>query len=754
MSAIDQFRLALATRQLIPPTEIIADGKIHRCNVEGKNGRSDGAYLLHLDGLPAGGFVNHKDGRGWENWHADLGRTLSVTENEVLRVKIATQQIQRDELYAKECADVKGRAKEIWESSSDVIGDHKYLERKKVQSHGVRVYQGRSPIDGTNCHGALVVPLNDSAGDVCQLQLIFPDGKKRFLRGPKPSGLFYVIGAPGDILCIAEGFATAASIHDATGHGVAVAFDCGGLRPVAEAIRLALPEIKIVICADDDYQTAGNPGRTKATAAAMTTNAFVAIPNFGADRPDGCTDFNDFALLRGAVAVRACVEAAQKPEAPLPQPTSPAPTPVTEPTVGLVCANSIKPEPVDWLWPGWPAKGKLHILAGEPGPGKTTVALSVAAAISSGGMLADRSHAKIGQVLIWSGEDDAADTLVPRLTAMGADLNNIHLIQSAGVGKKVRTFDPATDMAELSATIQQRGLQPALLILDPVVSAVAGDSHKNSETRRALQPLVDLGIAESCAVLGISHLSKGSAGRAITERVIGSLAFVAVARLLFIAGQLLEEDGGDRFVVRAKSNLGVDGNGYKYKLDQRALPDNPSISASVVTWGDVMEGSARDILAQAEGVQSSVSRTQTDEAEEWLRELLKNGPVKAFDATNSALAEGFSAKALRSARERLQVRLTKDGFGGSSIWSLPDVKDAPTGTDARSDGEGIIDVGGHLRETELKGLLWKGVPMNRLSLPPNGDAQLSGPQSEGTSDTGGHLRATEPKGIPDNAEVF
>jgi putative DNA primase/helicase len=703
MNAIDQFRLALATRQLIPPTEIIADGKIHRCNVEGKNGRNDGSYLLHLDGFPAGGFQNHKDGRGWENWHADPGRKLSVTENEVLRAKIAAQQTQRDEQYANECADVKARATKIWESSSDVGGDHKYLESKQVMAHGARVYQGER-IDGTSCDGALVVPIQDAAGDVCQLQLIFPDGKKRFLRGPKPAGLFYVVGDPGDVVCIAEGFATAASISEATGHAVAVAFDCVGLLPVAEAIRRALPETKIVICADDDYKTVGNPGVTNANAAAMATRSFVAIPNFGADRPEGCTDFNDLARLHGAEAVGACVESAHQPEAVPSPPTSPESTLVTEPTVGLVCADSIKPEPVDWLWPGYLAAGKLHILAGEPGTGKTTVALSIAAAISSGGMLADDSHARIGQVLIWSGEDDPADTLIPRLTAMGADLKNIHLIKSAGVGKKVRAFDPARDMAELSATIQQRGLQPALLILDPVVSAVAGDSHKNSETRRALQPLVDLGVAESCAVLGISHLSKGSAGRPITERVIGSQAFVAVARVLFIAGRLREEDGGDRFVVRAKSNVGADGNGFKYRLDQRALPDNPHISASVVVWGDVMEGSAREILARAEGGEPPASRTKTDEAEEWLREVLKNGPIKAAEATTRAAADGITPKALRRARERLQIKLTKNGFGGSSIWSLPDAKDAPPGTDDHSNGVGIFDAGGHLRATELNGI--------------------------------------------------
>ena len=247
---------------------------------------------------------------------------------ERISARDGSQQLRTDELYAKECADVKVRAQDIWERSADIVGDHKYLQLKEVRAHGARVYQGKPLIDGSSCYGALVVPIQDSEGDVCQLQLILPDGKKRFLRGPKPRGSFYVIGVPGDVLCVAKGFATAASIHETTGHAVAIAFDCANLRPVADAIRLAAPETKIVICADDDYQTPSNPGLTMATAAALATGSFVAIPDFGADRPDGCTDFNELARIRGASAVRACVKAAHRPEAAPTRPTSPTPTKV------------------------------------------------------------------------------------------------------------------------------------------------------------------------------------------------------------------------------------------------------------------------------------------------------------------------------------------------------------------------------------------------------------------------------------------
>jgi putative DNA primase/helicase len=160
-------------------------------------------------------------------------------------------------------------------------------------------------------------------------------------------------------------------------------------------------------------------------------------------------------------------------------------------TVELECAANIKPEPIVWLWKDWLARGKLHVLAGIPGVGKSTIAFKIAAAISSGGRLPAGIKAEQGTVIIWSAEDEAKDTIRPRLEASGADLTQVHIVRGARDRKGKRAFDPSRDIAGLLAAIKAIG-GAAMIIVDPIVLAVAKDSHKNAETRRDLQPLVDL----------------------------------------------------------------------------------------------------------------------------------------------------------------------------------------------------------------------------------------------------------------------
>src|SRR5262249_5420302 len=152
--------------------------------------------------------------------------------------------------------------------------------------------------------------------------------------------------------------------------------------------------------------------------------------------------------------------------------------------------DTIKPEAHEWLWNGYLAAGVLHLIAGAPGTGKTTLALACAATISSGGRWPDGTRATPGDVLIWSREDAAASTLVPRLIAMHADMSRVHIVRSVNAGGEKRWFDPARDFPAL-ALAAARIPALRLMIVDPIVSAVAGDSHKNSETRRGLQPLVE-----------------------------------------------------------------------------------------------------------------------------------------------------------------------------------------------------------------------------------------------------------------------
>ena len=123
--------------------------------------------------------------------------------------------------------------------------------------------------------------MRDVDGELHSLQFILPDGGKRFLTGGRKRGCYYGIGRPAGALCICEGYATAASIYEATGYATACAFDAGNLLPVAEALRAKFPRLSLVIAADNDSEAAGNPGLTAATAAARAVGAAVAVPDFG-----------------------------------------------------------------------------------------------------------------------------------------------------------------------------------------------------------------------------------------------------------------------------------------------------------------------------------------------------------------------------------------------------------------------------------------------------------------------------------------
>ncbi|MEQ1800639.1 MAG: AAA family ATPase [Gammaproteobacteria bacterium] len=359
------------------------------------------------------------------------------------------------------------------------------------------------------------------------------------------------------------------------------------------------------------------------------------------------------------------------------------------PVVRLIAADSITPQPINWLWPGWIARGKLHVLAGPPGVGKTTVAVNLAALVSAGWTFPDGAQAAPGHVLIWSGEDDPGDTLVPRLAVNGADLSRVHFVGSRTDGTP---FDPAWDMPALQAAVDQLPEPPVLLLLDPLVSAVAGDSHKNAEVRRSLQPVADLAGAIGCAVLGITHFSKGTAGRDPVERVSGSIAFGAVARIVMGAAKLPDDhaDGPGRILVRAKSNLGEDTGGFRYELEQSPMPGNPLILASRVSWLGAVAGQARDILATAEVYRDPEEQSAVTEAGEWLRESLRSGPLSGATLQDLARKAGISRATLYRAKPAVGVITESGGFGKARIWSLPSVPTVAT----RSNPENLETHGG------------------------------------------------------------
>jgi putative DNA primase/helicase len=341
--------------------------------------------------------------------------------------------------------------------------------------------------------------------------------------------------------------------------------------------------------------------------------------------------------------------------------------------VRLQCGADVAPEAIRWLWTNNIARGKFHLIAGAVGAGKTTLALAVLATLTRrGGRWPDGTLVdEPVNGLIWSGEDDVADTLIPRLLAMGADMSRVYFVGDVLVDGKARPFDPARDMQSLEMEARRIG-DVGLLIVDPVVQAVAGDSHKNTEVRRSLQPLTDLARRLDAAALGISHFSKGSAGRDPVERVTGSVAFGALPRIVFAAAKTTDDAGKvTRIFVRAKSNIGPDGGGFTFDLEQVDLPGHDGITGSRVLWTGGIEGTARDLLAAAEMTDNPEDRGATDEATDWLRDMLVDGAMKAADVQKQARIAGISDKGLRRAREKLGIRPKKQDFTGGWIWSLP-----------------------------------------------------------------------------------
>jgi len=343
---------------------------------------------------------------------------------------------------------------------------------------------------------------------------------------------------------------------------------------------------------------------------------------------------------------------------------------VTDKCLEVTRGCDVKLQPINWLWNGWLAAGKLHILAGAAGTGKTTIALTLAATLTLGEKWPDGTQAPCGEVLIWSGEDDPSDTLAPRMAAAGANSKHVHFVDGVRTGQTLHTFDPAADMAILTGYLKNH---PAikLLIVDPVVSAVSGDSHKNTEVRRGLQPLVDLGTATGCAIVGISHFSKGTSGRDPLERVTGSIAFGAVARIVWATAKMADDLEGRRLLARSKSNIGPDGGGFHYKLSTFELLNFPGVITSKIEWVEVVEGSARELLGAAEEVEQGDEKGALAEAKEFLLDILDKGSVKAKTIISTAKENGIAEKTLRRANKSLGIKTDKSGMQGGWNWSLP-----------------------------------------------------------------------------------
>ncbi len=266
--------------------DVIEPGRMYRFPGIGKRRGNKAGWCKLFD-----------DGRGavfgdWASgftatWQAERQDSMTPAERARFKREIAKARRERDQEDRQKWQQAAIEARRQWAAAIPETGAHRYLIAKQVQAHGIRS-------NGFQ----LLIPVHSIDGDLQSLQIINPAGSKCFLPGGRITGGMFTIGEidPAGTILICEGYATGATLHEDSGHPVVVAFNAGNLKPVSIAMRRKYPQADLVICGDNDRQTPGNPGETKAREAAIATGARLAIPQFDDDEPG--TDWNDWHLNR------------------------------------------------------------------------------------------------------------------------------------------------------------------------------------------------------------------------------------------------------------------------------------------------------------------------------------------------------------------------------------------------------------------------------------------------------------------------
>jgi putative DNA primase/helicase len=285
--ALSNFHDAIRKTGLEPP-DAIEPGKLHRFPGNGKRPSNRAGWCILFDDGRGGCFGDWSSGL-YETWQAKRDKPYSTTERAAFARRVEEAKKQAEAERRARQADSAKRATAIWSIATPALGNHPYLIRKRIRPHGTKLYKG-----------ALTLPVIDFRTRITSLQFIATDGSKLLLSGGRKRGCF--IPVAGDMkdptrVIICEGWATGCSLaEDEPSALVLAAIDAGNLEPVALAARNRWPSAELVIAGDDDRQTAGNPGATKAKAAAIASGSLLALPQWPEDAPKHLTDFNDLAV--------------------------------------------------------------------------------------------------------------------------------------------------------------------------------------------------------------------------------------------------------------------------------------------------------------------------------------------------------------------------------------------------------------------------------------------------------------------------
>lgn len=423
----------------------------------------------------------------------------------------------------------------------------------------------------------------------------------------------------------------------------------GKLRPeAAEALRGR----SVAILPDNDDPGRDGAAKTAALLAHVAADVRVVtlpgLPKAG--------DLADWLAAGGTVEDLARLAAA----APR---WTPDDAPAATPTLGVLLAD-VRPERVSWLWPGYLPCGKLVVIDGDPGLGKSALTLDLAARLTTGQPFPDGSRPEPRGVLLLSAEDGLADTIRPRLDAAGADLTKVLALTGIPESDGERPVTLPDDLPIIEQAIQR--IAAGLVVIDPLMAFLAGtvNSFRDQDVRRALAPLAALAERTGATILVVRHLNKATGGSPI-YRGGGSIGIAGAARAVLLVARD-PDDAERRILASVKSNLGPPPPALAYHLD------GTNSGTVRVVWEGVSTHSATSLLALP---LDDEARSALDDARDFLADALADGPVPVKDLSRAAHQAGIADRTLDRAKAALRIAATKEGFAetGRWCWQLPPV---------------------------------------------------------------------------------
>lgn len=451
---------AIASHGYEPPAEIIFDGNIHRFSPSGRARDDSGWYIAHAGKIHAGAFGCWKESTSI-NWRQDTGRELSIAEEMEHSTRMKQIRAKREEEQARLAATASDTADTIWSNATDASDSHPYLDRKQVKSHGLRV----------TGDGRLIIPMIGQEGEIASLQFIDSAGEKKYLSKGKAEGAYFVLHGTDSTIYIAEGYATAATVHEITGGTTFVAFSAGQLANVASMIRQGYAGDLVIVADHDESGT----GQRKAEEAARASNARIIIPPIVGDANDYHVAGHDLAAL------------------------------LMPPVVDdwLIAADDFcqQPKPIKWLIKGFMQREALHMIHGPSGGGKTFFVLDQMLHVAAGFEDWNGHRTRGGLVVYLAGEGHHG--LRGRIAAWKAKNNNPRLnMHISKGGTDLNTLD---GLHRVRTAIMALPEAPAVIVVDTLHRFLAGDENSAQDAKTMLDACGHLQREFGCAVILVHH---------------------------------------------------------------------------------------------------------------------------------------------------------------------------------------------------------------------------------------------------------